>query len=97
MERKAVNDAVAYIRGLAELRGRNVEWAEAAVREGASLPADEALAAGVIDLVAADMPELLRLLDGRKVKLQRRRKSSCAPRASSCTRSSPTGAPTCCR
>ena len=70
MERKAVNDSIAYIRGLAELRGRNVEWAEAAVRDGVSLPADEALAAGVVDLVASDIPELLRLLDGRKVKLR---------------------------
>jgi membrane-bound serine protease (ClpP class) len=69
-ERKAVNDAIAYIRGLAELRGRNVEWAEAAVREGASLPADEALAAGVIDLVAEDLPGLLQALDGRTVKLR---------------------------
>jgi len=70
VERKALNDSIAYIRGLAELRGRNVEWAESAVREGASLPADEALAAGVVDLVAADLPELLRALDGRKVKLR---------------------------
>ncbi len=70
MERKALNDSIAYIRGLAELRGRNVEWAEAAVRDGASLPADEALAAGVVDLVANDIPELLRLIDGRKVKLR---------------------------
>jgi membrane-bound serine protease (ClpP class) len=69
-ERKAVNDAVAYIRGLAELRGRNVDWAELAVREGASLPADEAVAAGVIDLIAADLPELLQVLDGRKVKVR---------------------------
>jgi len=69
MERKALNDSIAYIRGLAELRGRNVEWAEAAVREGASLPAEEALAAGVIDLVATDLPELLGKLDGRKVKV----------------------------
>jgi membrane-bound serine protease (ClpP class) len=72
MERKAINDAVAYIRGLGELRGRNVDWAERAVREGASLPADEALAANVIDLVANDLPELLRAIDGRKVKLQSR-------------------------
>ena len=72
MERKAINDAVAYIRGLGELRGRNVDWAERAVREGASLPADEALAANVIDLVANDLPELLRAIDGRKVKLQTR-------------------------
>jgi len=69
MERKALNDAVAYIRGLAELRGRNVDWAEAAVREGASLPAEEALAEGVVDLVASDLAELLRALDGRKVRL----------------------------
>jgi membrane-bound serine protease (ClpP class) len=70
LERKALNDAVAYIRGLAELRGRNVDWAEAAVREGVSLPADEALAAGVVDLVATDLPQLLQMLDGRKVKLR---------------------------
>jgi membrane-bound serine protease (ClpP class) len=69
-ERKAVNDSVAYLRGLAELRGRNVAWAESAVREGASLPADEALAAGVVDLVATDLPELMKQLDGRKVKLR---------------------------
>jgi len=70
LERKALNDSIAYMRGLAELRGRNVEWAEAAVRDGASLPADEALAAGVVDLVVADLPELLRTLEGRKVKLR---------------------------
>jgi membrane-bound serine protease (ClpP class) len=69
MERKAVNDAIAYIRGLAELRGRNIDWAEAAVRDGASLPASEALEAGVIDLIASDIPDLLRQLDGRTVKL----------------------------
>jgi membrane-bound serine protease (ClpP class) len=70
MERKAVNDAIAYIRGLAELRGRNVEWAEAAVRDGVSLPADEALAQGVIDLVAPDLPALMKALDGRKVTIR---------------------------
>lgn len=68
-ERKAINDSVAYIRGLAELRGRNVEWAERAVREGASLPAAEALESNVIDLVANDLPELLKALDGRVVKV----------------------------
>ncbi len=52
MERKVVNDAVAYIRGLAELRGRNEDWAEKTVREAANLPASEALAAHVIDLIA---------------------------------------------
>jgi membrane-bound serine protease (ClpP class) len=72
MERKAINDAVAYIRGLAELRGRNADWAELAVREGASLSASAALEAKVVDLVASDLPELLRAIDGRVVKLQSR-------------------------
>lgn len=72
LEKKAVNDAVAYIRSLAELRGRNVEWAEAAVREGASLSADQALEQGVVDLVAEDLPGLLAALDGRKVKVKTR-------------------------
>lgn len=67
MARKAVNDAVAYIRGLAKLRGRNADWAEKAVREAASLPAHEALAIRVIDVMAADVPDLLRKLDGRRV------------------------------
>lgn len=67
MMRKVTNDAVAYIRGLAQLRGRNADWAEKAVREGASLPAQEALKLKVIDLVAADLPGLLKLLDGRSV------------------------------
>lgn len=65
MERKLVNDAVAYIQSLAELRGRNAEWAEKAVREGASLSAQQALALGVIDLVADDQNHLLTQLDGR--------------------------------
>ena len=72
LERKSVNDAVAYIRSLAQLRGRNLEWAESAVRTGASLPADEALAAGVVDLVEPDLARLLQALDGRTVKLQSR-------------------------
>src|SRR5262245_12178906 len=59
MTRKVTNDAVAYIRGLAELRGHNADWAEKAVREGASLPAQEALKLKVIDHIAADVPELL--------------------------------------
>ena len=66
-DRKAVNDAVAYIRGLAEMRGRNVEWAEEAVRGAASLTATDALAQNVIDLVADDLPALLAALDGREV------------------------------
>lgn len=68
-ERKAVNDAVAYIRGLAELRNRNADWAEAAVRSAASLSASQALKERVIDVVAADIPDLLRQIDGRRVQL----------------------------
>jgi membrane-bound serine protease (ClpP class) len=64
---KRVNDAAAYLRSLAQLRGRNSDWAERAVREAASLPAAEALELQVIDLVAADLPDLLRQLDGRTV------------------------------
>ncbi len=67
MESKITNDAVAYIRSLAELRGRNVDWAEKAVREAASLPASAALDAKVIDLIAPSLPDLLRRLDGRTV------------------------------
>ena len=66
-ERKAVNDAVAYIRSLAELRGRDADWGEEAVREAASLSADAALSRGVVDIVARDMPTLLEDLDGRTV------------------------------
>jgi membrane-bound serine protease (ClpP class) len=72
MARKAVNDAVAYIRGLAKLRGRNADWAEKAVREAASLPSHEALARRVIDVMAADVPDLLRKLEGRRVRVEGR-------------------------
>jgi membrane-bound serine protease (ClpP class) len=67
--RKAVNDAVAYIRGLAELNGRNADWAADAVRNAASIPASEALRLHVIDLVADDVPDLIGKLDGRTVKV----------------------------
>ena len=67
MERKVVNDAVAYIRGLAELRGRNSGWAEQAVRGAASLSANAALEQKVIDLIARDVPDLLERIDGREV------------------------------
>lgn len=67
---KQVSDAAAYIRGLAQLRGRNVQWAERAVREALSLSAEEALRENVIDLIARDLPELLQKTDGRTVKLQ---------------------------
>jgi membrane-bound serine protease (ClpP class) len=66
-ERKAVNDAVAYIRALAQLRDRNADWAEAAVREAASLSAADALKQNVIEIVAKDVPDLLQQLHGRKV------------------------------
>jgi membrane-bound serine protease (ClpP class) len=69
MERKVINDAAAYLRSLAQLRGRNVEWAEKAVREGANLPATEALDNKVIDLIAKDLPDLLQQLDGRKLRI----------------------------
>lgn len=65
MSRKQVNDAAAYIRGLAQLRGRNAEWAEQAVREAVSLSASEALELKVIDYLAADLPGLLIQLDGQ--------------------------------
>src|SRR5436190_13473030 len=66
-ERKAMQDAAAYIRSLAQLRGRNVDWAQSAVTEAASLSADEAKARKVVDIVAGDAPDLLRQLDGRKL------------------------------
>jgi membrane-bound serine protease (ClpP class) len=67
MRSKAINDAAAYIRGLAEMRGRNAEWAERAVREAVSLSAAEARKLKVIDVVARDVPDLLTQTDGRKV------------------------------
>ncbi len=69
-ERKAVNDAVAYIRSLAEMRGRNADWAEEAVRSAASLSADSALEKGVIDVVAPNLASLLEQLDGRSVTIE---------------------------
>jgi membrane-bound serine protease (ClpP class) len=70
MTHKQINDAAAYIRGLAQLRGRNAEWAEKAVREAVSLSSQEALKLNVIDLIAADVPELLKALDGKKLAVQ---------------------------
>jgi membrane-bound serine protease (ClpP class) len=65
--RKVTHDAAAYIRGLAQLRGRNADWAERAVREAVSLPAAEALKLKVIDVVADDVPALLKQVDGRVI------------------------------
>ena len=69
MEKKMVNDASAYIRGLAELRDRNADWAEAAVREAASLDAESALAENVIDIIATDIPDLRTQLEGLVIDL----------------------------
>ena len=69
LEKKMVNDAAAYIRSLAELRGRNTEWAELAVRDAASLDAAAALEAGVIDIVARDLNELISQIDGMSVNI----------------------------
>jgi membrane-bound serine protease (ClpP class) len=66
-ERKSLNDAIAFIRSLAQLRGRNAAWAEDAVRDAATLTAQDALKAHVIDIVAGDMTDLLTQLDGRRV------------------------------
>jgi len=70
MTRKQVNDAAAYIRSLAQLRGRNAEWGEQAVREAVSLPAEEAKKRKVVDLIAADVSDLLKQLHGRKLTVQ---------------------------
>jgi len=67
--RKILNDATAYIRSLAQLRGRNVEWATQAVRAAVSLPAEEALRMKVTDLIARDVDDLLAKIDGRKVEI----------------------------
>lgn len=67
MEKKMVNDAVAYIRSLAEMRGRNADWAEKAVRQAASLSSEKAVDENVIDLIATDMRDLLEKIDGMTV------------------------------
>ncbi len=67
LKKKVINDAVAYIKGLAQLRGRNQQWAEKAVREAASLPANEALKLNVIDIIATSTDDLLKQIDGREV------------------------------
>jgi len=68
MTRKQVHDAAAYIRSLAAVHGRNADWAERAVRESVSLPAEEALKQKVIDVMANDVADLVNKVDGRKVR-----------------------------
>jgi membrane-bound serine protease (ClpP class) len=67
MRSKQINDAAAYVRSLAQMRGRNADWAEKAVREAVSLSASEARKLNVIDLIARDVPDLLKQLDRRKL------------------------------
>jgi membrane-bound serine protease (ClpP class) len=71
--RKATQDAAAYIRSLAQLRGRNADWGERAVRDAVSLSADEAIKLKVIDLIAPDVAQLLERLDGRTLDVQGRK------------------------
>jgi membrane-bound serine protease (ClpP class) len=69
VDQKAINDAVAYLKGLAQLRGRNAEWAEKAVREAATLTASEALKEKVVDVLAEDLQRLIADVHGRVVKI----------------------------
>ncbi len=69
MSTKVVNDMAAYVRSLAAERGRNAEWAEKAVRQSVSIPATEALKLKVVDVLADDLPDLLKKIDGRQVRL----------------------------
>lgn len=70
MSEKVVNDMAAYGRGIAQERGRNAEWVEKAIRESVSITAEEAVEKKVVDLVAPDVDDLLKLLDGRTVVLK---------------------------
>ncbi len=70
MAQKQIHDAAAYIRSLAQLRGRNADWGERAVREAVSLSAAEARKLKVIDIVAEDVNDLLKQMDGKKITVQ---------------------------
>lgn len=70
MGRKVLNDSIAYIRGLAEAHGRNADWAEKAVRDAATLTAEEAVEQNVVDLIANDIDDLLAAIDGRTVSVR---------------------------
>jgi len=69
MSEKVVNDMASYGRGIAEDKGKNGQWVEKSIRESVSITADEALKKNVIDLVAKDLDELFRLVDGKEVNL----------------------------
>ena len=69
MQEKITNDAAAYARSIAEKRGKNVEWAEQAVRESVSITANEALELGVIDIIAPTLDSLLAMIDGREIEV----------------------------
>jgi membrane-bound serine protease (ClpP class) len=71
MSEKVVNDMASYGRGIAQDKGKNAEWVEKAIRESVSITAEEAVEKKVVDLVAADVDELLKLLDGREIELQK--------------------------
>jgi membrane-bound serine protease (ClpP class) len=71
MSEKVVNDMASYGRGIAQERGKNADWVEKAIRESVSITAEEAVEKKVVDLVAADIDELLKLLDGREIELQK--------------------------
>ena len=70
MSEKVVNDMASYGRGIAQDKGKNAEWVEKAIRESVSITAEEAVEKKVVDLVAADLDELLKLLDGREIDLK---------------------------
>jgi len=78
MRNKVVNDSVAYIRSLAEMRGRNADWAEEAVREGVSVSYSEALELGVIEIVASSLEDLAAQADGREITLSGGRSATLA-------------------
>jgi membrane-bound serine protease (ClpP class) len=71
MSEKVVNDMASYGRGIAQDKGKNADWVEKAIRESVSITAEEAVEKKVVDLVAADVDELLKLLDGREIELQK--------------------------
>jgi len=70
MSEKVVNDMASYGRGIAQDKGKNADWVEKAIRESVSITAEEAVEKKVVDLVAADIDDLLKLLDGREIDLK---------------------------